>query len=79
MGIYANVLMENTGFWKPHVSSNLEDACQRLKRGLGLFGTDAHDEFLMDLLRRRLMWRDGVYIWPKEVRSALVYWDSGNT
>ena len=78
MGIYANVLMEDTGFWKPHVSPNLDDALQRLKRGLGLFGTDAHDEFLMDLLRRRLLWRNDGYIWPKEVRSALVHWAPGN-
>jgi SAM-dependent methyltransferase len=74
MGIYANVLMEDTGFWKPRVSPSLEAAMERLKRGLGLFGEDAHDEFLMELLRRRLTRQDEGYAWPREVRSALVYW-----
>ncbi|MDR1727025.1 MAG: class I SAM-dependent methyltransferase [Acidobacteriota bacterium] len=74
MGVYANVLMEDTGFWKPRTSPSLEAARERLKRGLGLFGVDAHDGFLTELLQRRLSWRDGVYVWPREVRSALVYW-----
>ena len=76
MGIYANVLMENTGYWKPRVSPNIDAALERLKRELYLAGVDEHDSFLLDLLRRRLVWRDGVYVWPKEVRSALVYWAS---
>jgi hypothetical protein len=76
MGIYANVLMENTGYWKPRVSPNLDSALERLKREMCLFGTDEHDRFLYDLLNRRLSLRDGVYVWPKEVCSALVYWES---
>jgi len=77
MGIYANVLMENTGYWKPRVSPDLEAALERLKRELYLAGIDEHDGFLLDLLRRRLSRRDGVYVWPQEVCSALVYWESG--
>ena len=75
MGVYANVLMENTGYWKPRVSRNLDDALQRLKREMNLAGIDEYDGFLIDLLRRRLSLRDGVYVWPKEVCSALVYWN----
>ncbi|MCL2877563.1 MAG: class I SAM-dependent methyltransferase [Acidobacteria bacterium] len=75
MGIYANVLMENTGYWKPRVSPNIDAALQRLKREMYLAGVDEHDRFLIDLLRRRLSWKDGVYVWPKEVCSALVYWN----
>jgi len=77
MGIYANVLMENTGYWKPRVSPDLEAALERLKRELYLYGVDEHDGFLLDLLRRKLSHQGGVYVWPKEVCSALVYWESG--
>jgi 2-polyprenyl-3-methyl-5-hydroxy-6-metoxy-1,4-benzoquinol methylase len=76
MGIYANVLMENTGYWKPRVSPTLDSALERLKREMCLAGIDEHDEFLLDLLRRRLSPKDGVYVWPREVCSALVYWKS---
>ena len=78
MGIYANVLMENTGYWKPRVSRDLGAALERLKREMCLAGVDEHDQFLIDLLRRRLSQQDGVYVWPKEVCSALVYWKSRN-
>lgn len=78
MGIYANVLMENTGFWKPRTSGSLEEALRRLKRGLGIVGTEA-DAYLLELLRRRLQWRDDTYYWPPEIRSALVYWQAGNS
>jgi 2-polyprenyl-3-methyl-5-hydroxy-6-metoxy-1,4-benzoquinol methylase len=76
-GIYANVLMENTGLWKSRTSSSLEDALSSMKRFLGLNDSSEHDEYLMELLRRRLTWKDGQYVWPPEVRSALVYWDVG--
>jgi len=60
LGIYANVQMENTGLWKPRTSSSLEEALSNMH--------------LMDLLQRRLVWKDGRYVWPPEVRSALIYW-----
>jgi hypothetical protein len=34
-----------------------------------------HDVFLQDLLRRNLTLKDGKYLWPRGIRSALVYWD----
>jgi 2-polyprenyl-3-methyl-5-hydroxy-6-metoxy-1,4-benzoquinol methylase len=74
LGIYANVQMENTGLWKPRTSSGLSEAFNDLKRFLGLGESIEHDDYLRDLLRRRLVWQDGKYVWPKEVRSALVYW-----
>ena len=77
MGIYANVLMENTGFWKPRVSPDIEAALERLKRELYLAGIDEHDKYLIDLLGRRLSFQSGVYVWPEEVCSALVYWKAG--
>jgi 2-polyprenyl-3-methyl-5-hydroxy-6-metoxy-1,4-benzoquinol methylase len=77
-GIYANVLMENTGLWKPRMSSNLEEALNHMKRFLGLGASKEHDDYLMELLRRRLVWENGKYVWPPDVRSALVYWETGN-
>jgi 2-polyprenyl-3-methyl-5-hydroxy-6-metoxy-1,4-benzoquinol methylase len=73
-GIYANVLMENTGFWKSRTSSSLSEALRNMKRYLGLNESSEHDEYLMKLLSRRLARKGGKYIWPPEVRSALVYW-----
>lgn len=77
MGIFANVLMEDTGLWKPRTSESLEDALSSMKRRFGLLETREYDDYLMDLLRRRLMWQDNHYIWPREVRTALVYWNPG--
>ena len=74
LGIYANVLMENTGLWKPRTSSGIQEALADMKRFLGLLDSAEHDRYLMDLLRRRLTWKEGRYVWPPEVRSALVYW-----
>ncbi len=76
-GIYANVLMEDTGLWKPRMSSSLETALGEMKRFLALDESGEHDGYLMELLRRRLTWKDGKYFWPPEVRSALVYWEPG--
>lgn len=75
IGIYANVLFENTGLWKQRTSSSLEDALREMKRFMNVTETDRHDGYLMELLRRRLVWKGGCYEWPPEVMSALVYWD----
>jgi 2-polyprenyl-3-methyl-5-hydroxy-6-metoxy-1,4-benzoquinol methylase len=77
MGIYANVLMENTGYWKPRTSTTIEDALFRLKRGMGLAESKEHDEYLLQLLKKRLQWNGEKYTWPQEIKSALVYWEAG--
>jgi len=74
-GIYANVLMENTGLWKPRTSASMDEALLDMRRFLGLGESGEHDQYLRELLRRRLTWIEGSYVWPPEVRSALVYWD----
>ncbi|MBN2321353.1 MAG: class I SAM-dependent methyltransferase [Acidobacteria bacterium] len=74
MGIYAHVQMENTGLWKSRTSSTLEEALHSMKRFLGLNATAEHDGYLLKLLQRRLTLKNGRYIWPPEVRSALIYW-----
>jgi hypothetical protein len=75
MGIQANVLMEDTGMWKPWKSASIDEALGDVKRRLGLVGETVHDEYLRALLERRLVLENNEYVWPKGVRSALVYWD----
>jgi 2-polyprenyl-3-methyl-5-hydroxy-6-metoxy-1,4-benzoquinol methylase len=77
MGIYANVLMENTGLWKPRKSASLEEALKDLNHYLALDDTSEHESYLKELLKQRLKLRGGWYFWPPEVRSALVYWQVG--
>ncbi|HOI06334.1 MAG TPA: methyltransferase domain-containing protein [Deltaproteobacteria bacterium] len=76
MGICPNVLMEDTGLWEPWRSGSIGEALEDVKRRLGLVGESEHDGFLRDLLERRLTFEDGAYVWPRGVRSALVYWDA---
>ncbi len=75
MGIFPNVMMADSGLWDPWTSANLEEAMNEIKRRLGLGPVSEHDSFLMELLQRRLAVVDGVYIWPRSVRSAMIYWD----
>jgi 2-polyprenyl-3-methyl-5-hydroxy-6-metoxy-1,4-benzoquinol methylase len=74
MEIYAHVQMEDTGLWKPRTSGSLEEALDSMKRFLGLDATAEYDGYLRELLQRRLTLKSGRYGWPREVRSALVYW-----
>jgi 2-polyprenyl-3-methyl-5-hydroxy-6-metoxy-1,4-benzoquinol methylase len=74
MGIFPNVIMENSGLWDPWVSPSMEEALAEIKRKLNLPEACEHDGFLRDLLRRNLVFRDGRYIWPRGICSALLYW-----
>lgn len=74
MGIFANVLMEDSGLWEPWTHPTIEEALTEAKRKLGLPETSKYDEFLKDLLKRNLTLQDGRYVWPRGIRSALVYW-----
>ncbi len=78
MGIFPNVLMEDTGLWDPWISPSMEEALAEAKRKLNLINTAEHDAFLRDLLSRNLVYRDGQYVWPKGIRTALVYWDESS-
>ncbi|MBI4787936.1 MAG: methyltransferase domain-containing protein [Chloroflexi bacterium] len=75
MGISPNVHMADSGLWSPWKNASLEEALAEIKRRFGLVGGE-HDEFLTDLLRRRLTLIDGQYVWPRGVRSVLVYWNA---
>jgi 2-polyprenyl-3-methyl-5-hydroxy-6-metoxy-1,4-benzoquinol methylase len=75
MGIFPNVLVEDTGLWEPWVNETIEDALEDVKRRLGLAENDEHDQFLKTLLHKSLTRQDGQYVWPRGVRSMLVYWN----
>ena len=74
MGIFPNVLMENTGSWEARTSPSLDDALLYLKQHFRLTANDERDAFLMELLRRRLTSQNGSFVWPRETYSALIYW-----
>jgi 2-polyprenyl-3-methyl-5-hydroxy-6-metoxy-1,4-benzoquinol methylase len=77
MGIFPNVLMENSGLWTPWTSPSLEEALNEIKRRFGLGQVSEHDNFLIDLLKRRLTLEEGHYVWTRSIHSALLYWDIG--
>ncbi len=74
MGIFANVLMEDTGLWKPWTSGSLEEALIEVKRRFNLTGDDSHDAFIARILEDNLVRKNGGLFWPPGVCSALVYW-----
>ena len=74
MGICASVLVDPV-LWDPWAHSSMEEALSEAKRKLRIRETTRHDDFLMGLLRKQLTEKNGSYIWPKSVRSVLVYWD----
>jgi hypothetical protein len=75
MGIFADVQMEAAGTWSRRSHASFDEALAKVKHHFGLEKDGRHDEFLTDLLHRRLTLRDGRYLWPHVVRSALIYWD----
>ncbi|MBN2005912.1 MAG: methyltransferase domain-containing protein [Anaerolineae bacterium] len=75
LGIFANVIMEDSGLWKPWTNAGLDEALTDIKRRLDLVNDPTHDEFLRDLLVRNTTEVDGQVVWPRGTRSALVYWD----
>ena len=74
MGMTPNVLWEEPGSWEPWTSASLEEALATMKARLGLFAPDERDGYLYNLLKERLVFRDGKYVWDRGVRSVLVYW-----
>jgi hypothetical protein len=75
MGIYASVLIDDSH--RPWTSPDLDKAMVDLKHRFGLDDIAEHDEYLRNVLRRRLTPRDGEHAWPDGMRSALVYWNVG--
>ncbi len=77
LGIFANVLLEDSGLWQPWTNANLDEAFAEVKRRFGLEQDTTHDQFLRELLRQHLTEVAGRVVWPRGTRSALVYWDLG--
>jgi hypothetical protein len=75
MGIYANVLAEDSGLWKPWTNDSLEEALADVKRRLGLKNNPAYDATIYRRLKEELTYVDGKFVWPPGVRSAFIYWD----
>jgi len=78
MGIFPNVLMEEPASWEPWAHASLEEACVEIKLRLRLGERTEHDEFLRDLLRRRLKFQDGKFVWSPSMRTALIFWRVNN-
>lgn len=74
MGIFPNVLMEDPRTWDPWTHDSVADALAEVKRKMRLYDDTTHDEFLKDLLERRLIRKDGRYVWPCGTHAALMYW-----
>jgi 2-polyprenyl-3-methyl-5-hydroxy-6-metoxy-1,4-benzoquinol methylase len=74
MGIFPNVLMEEPASWTPWAHASLDEAFVEIKQRFRLGEQTEHDEFLRDLLRRRLTWQDGKFVWPSGMRTALIFW-----
>jgi 2-polyprenyl-3-methyl-5-hydroxy-6-metoxy-1,4-benzoquinol methylase len=75
MGIYPHVYMGTPDQWEPRTSASPEEAVAEVKRRFGLPSHSEHDGFLQNLIESRLTFQEGKYVWPREVRSALIYWD----
>ncbi|MGI5836678.1 MAG: class I SAM-dependent methyltransferase [Chloroflexota bacterium] len=73
MGILPNALVDPAP-WEPWSSANIEEALAKMKKHLRLGGSIEYDEYLRKLLNSHLTFKDGRYIWPKAVRSAMIYW-----
>jgi len=76
MGIYPHVFMGSPDQWEPRTSASLEEAVAEVKRRFRLVSSSEHDAFLQNLIESRLTFQEGKYVWPREVRSALIYWES---
>jgi hypothetical protein len=74
MGLFPSLFMDNEGSWDDWTNPTLEAALADVKNKLSIGCTVDHDEFLMALLRQKLTFEDGRYVWPRGVHSALIYW-----
>jgi 2-polyprenyl-3-methyl-5-hydroxy-6-metoxy-1,4-benzoquinol methylase len=74
MGIFPNVLMEDTGLWDPWASASLDEAFSEAKRRLDVQDTGRYDEYLRNLLSQNLVCREGKVEWPRSIRTMLLHW-----
>jgi SAM-dependent methyltransferase len=75
MGLCPNVLVDPAP-WKQWSNASLEEALSETKRRLRLGDlASEHDEYIMNLLKQRLTYRDGRWVWPADTYEAVLYWD----
>lgn len=78
MGIYANVQIEKSNKWYFIKSTSFDEAYANLKTRLGLLDCSTYDEYLQDLLKRRLVQQGEDFYWPGGFQSALMVWEVQN-
>ena len=74
MGITPDVKFEHSRQKVFLTSASLDEAFVELKSRLGLTDNPGFDDYLRDLLKRRLVEKDGEYLWPGSCESALIHW-----
>jgi len=75
MDIYPDVIMEGVGSWSAWTHESYAAALIDIKNRLDLADNSEYDDFLLDLLKKHLSFKDENLVWPNGNRSALVYWD----
>ncbi len=75
MGITPDVKFEHSRQKTFLISASLDEAFSELKSRLGLTHDPSYDAYMRDLLERRLLAKDGQYLWPGSCESALIHWD----
>ncbi|HJN86316.1 MAG: class I SAM-dependent methyltransferase [Dehalococcoidia bacterium] len=76
-GICPNVSMEpEVRYW---TDETFDGAMGRAKRHLRLGESTAYDDTIRSVLNQRLTARDGQWVWPDGMRSALVWWSPPRT
>ncbi|MBN1537377.1 MAG: class I SAM-dependent methyltransferase [Anaerolineales bacterium] len=74
MGIYANVQIEKSDKWYSTKSASFDEAFTNLKIRLGLHACSTYDDYLQDILKRKLVKQEGYYYWSGGYQSALIFW-----
>jgi hypothetical protein len=71
-GIHPSVLMESEV--RRWTDETFDGAVGRAKRRLRLGESNAYDDTIRAVLSRRLTEREGQWVWPDGMRSALIWW-----
>jgi precorrin-6B methylase 2 len=75
MGISPNVIVDHSRFWPPWTHPSLEEALKELFARFNVQETSPEGDVLRNIVESRLTYRNGRYVWPAEVRSAMIYWN----
>jgi cyclopropane fatty-acyl-phospholipid synthase-like methyltransferase len=73
MGIFADVVMDE--IQRTWNNDSLEGAFIRAKKHLNLNDSTTYNALIRDTLKRRLVFKDGLFWWPDGMGTALVSWN----